>query len=87
MGKIEITNTWERDGVYYVGWRDESGKLHWKSSRCRTKAALNEYIANFNNNRVEPASITISKLGELISERLNGVISPGTLRNYKDSLS
>ena len=85
MTADEVPNMWKRGSFYYLGTRDSKGKLHWKSSKCRTKAEALALIAN-GQSKQESSDITISEFIKLISERLNGVLGPGTIRNYKDSL-
>ena len=86
MTSEDVPNMWKRGPFYYLGTRDANGKLHWKSSKCRTKAEAMALIANGGIKQDSPET-TISQFLTLISERLKGVLSPGTIRNYKDSLT
>ena len=85
MTSEDVPNMWKRGPFYYLGTRDANGKLHWKSSKCRTKAEALALIANGGIKENSP-EMTISQFITLISERLSGVLGPGTIRNYKDSL-
>lgn len=83
-----LTKRRQSGGHYYLGFRQQDGKVKWVSTGKKTKsealAAVNQFTPG-TQQKIE--HITLSRLSEIVKGRANGSLSVGTVSGYQNALT
>ena len=71
---------YDRTGVHYVGWRDESGRVHGRSSRTRNRRVAEASFRKFRREMAEASPAASQALPETVADAVEAYLDAALSR-------
>ena len=86
--KFYLTKRKQAGGIFYIGVRDETGKIKWRTTGQTNKSDALEAFKKFKKEQPNaPDEPSLSQFIRLCEERLKGSIRVGSLDSYRDAMT
>lgn len=86
--KFYLTKRKQAGGIFYIGVRDETGKIKWRTTGQTNKSDALEVFKKFKKELPNaPDEPTLSQFIAICEQRLKGSIRVGTLDSYREAMT